>query len=203
MPTIYSINPTVLMVKRHNKTGLLYFHKTWRLHLLETYQGSGSYWNNHLDKHGHDWTTIWTSEIFEDSSIVDFATKFSEDHDIVKSSYWANQRIEDGLDGGQEGYIHREESKRKTSDSLLKTREEKSWGFSETGKQINDKRMADGTHQMADPEWHKKNNPWITNNPSKKRFKCSITGIESNKSGFAQRAKHKGWDKWPHGLIEL
>ena len=203
--SIYSpIKPTVLMVKKHNKTGLLYFHKTWRLHLIETYLGSGTYWINHLNKNGNDVTTLWISDVFYDESIKEFAVKFSEDHDIVKSKLWANQKPETGLDGGQEGLVHKEESKQKTSESLLETRKEKEWGFSVTGKKINEERMSDGSHQFLNHEWHKKNNPWITNNPSKRRFRCLVTGKISTKSGFTQTARNSlGLNKWPHPLEKI
>jgi len=98
-----AIKPTVLMVKKHNKTGLLYFHKTNRLDRIDQYLGSGPYWVNHLSKHGKDVTTLWTSQVFTDESIIEFALKFSNDHDIVNSNLWANKCLETGIGGGDLG----------------------------------------------------------------------------------------------------
>lgn len=99
MSNIYNIKPTVLIVKKCNSTGLLYFHKTFRLHMLESYRGSGVDWTEHLDKNGNNWSNIWISEPFTKSNVIrDFAMKFSEDHNIVESQYWANRVPETGLD---------------------------------------------------------------------------------------------------------
>lgn len=100
MSIIYSpIQPTVLMVKKHNKTGLLYFCKTVKLELLEVYKGSGTKWISHMKKHGRDVSNLWVSDVFYDSSITEFALKFSEDHDIVNNPAWANLMPEDGIGG--------------------------------------------------------------------------------------------------------
>ena len=100
---IYSIEPTVLLVEKHEGTGLLYFHKTSRLELIDSYQGTGKHWLRHLKKHGNNVKTIWVSEVFTDSSIVDVALNFSHYHDIVESSLWANLIPENGLDGRPPG----------------------------------------------------------------------------------------------------
>ena len=96
---IYSITPTVLMVKKHNKTGLLYFCKTVRLEQAKSYSGSGVYWKRHLKEHGNDFSTLWISDVFYDSAIVKVAVSFSDTHDIVNSKLWANLIPENGLDG--------------------------------------------------------------------------------------------------------
>lgn len=46
MATVY------LYVKQHSITGLKYFGKTVRD--PNTYFGSGTYWNRHIDKHGRE-----------------------------------------------------------------------------------------------------------------------------------------------------
>ena len=101
--TIYSIPPTVLLVEKHEETGLLYFHKTSRLELIGSYQGNGKYWLRHLKKHGGNVKTVWVSEVFTDSTIVDVALNFSHYHDIVESTLWANLIPENGLDGRPPG----------------------------------------------------------------------------------------------------
>ena len=45
-----------LYIKTHNKTGLKYLGKTSRNDPYK-YQGSGVYWQRHLQKHGYDVTT--------------------------------------------------------------------------------------------------------------------------------------------------
>ena len=100
-----------LYVKEHQKTGLKYFGKTSHKNPF-WYKGSGSYWLDHLKKHGYD---ISTTEIFgfdNQDLCTEFALKFSQDNDIVNSSEWANLKEETGLDGGS-GYKHSDERKRK------------------------------------------------------------------------------------------
>ena len=43
---------THLYIKTHNITGLKYFGKT--IGNPYSYKGSGTYWNNHLKKHGNN-----------------------------------------------------------------------------------------------------------------------------------------------------
>jgi hypothetical protein len=62
------------------------------------YLGSGKYWKLHYRKHGREF--IQTKEIwgFDTQELCsEFALRFSEENDIVKSSEWANLIIEDGL----------------------------------------------------------------------------------------------------------
>ena len=87
-----------LYVKRHLKSGLLYFGKTSR-QCPYSYLGSGKYWLRHLRVHGKDVETlhVWTFENVEECR--EFALAFSSENDIVKSSQWANLRPENGIDG--------------------------------------------------------------------------------------------------------
>ena len=92
---------TRLYVKKHSFTGLLYFGKTTRDPLK--YVGSGRRWSRHLNKHGKTVDTLWVSQPFTDEAdIEEFALLFSDLHDIVKSPKWANEKPENGLDGGRE-----------------------------------------------------------------------------------------------------
>ena len=101
--TIYTpIKPTYLYIKQHSITGLKYFGKTTKDPY--TYKGSGVYWNDHIKKNGKEHiVTLWVSELFHDTSIVDYALQLSEENNIVKSKGWANQKPENGLDGGGDG----------------------------------------------------------------------------------------------------
>lgn len=92
--------PTFLYIKRHSKTGKLYFGKTTVLNKIESYTGSGTYWANHIKAYGIEFVeTIWYCLFTEIDELVEFATQFSETQCIVESSDWANQIPEDGLSG--------------------------------------------------------------------------------------------------------
>lgn len=111
--------PIYLYVKRHNKTGLMYFGKTYRE--PESYKGSGKHWKRHITKHGNDVSTIWKELFFDKSSLIEFAEFFSEEFDIVKSKKWANLIPENGLDGNPLGLKRApltEEQKSRISNSL-------------------------------------------------------------------------------------
>ena len=115
--SIYTpIKPTYLYIKQHSVTGLKYFGKTTQNPYA--YLGSGSYWKKHIKKHGKDFVkTIWVSDLYYDTSIVEIALRFSKENNIVESNDWANFIPENGLDGGDtfSGKNHTEESKAKMS----------------------------------------------------------------------------------------
>jgi hypothetical protein len=96
--------PTWLYIKQHNQTGLKYFGKTTRDPLK--YNGSGRYWNKHLAVHGSDISTIWCHLYIDKDELVEEAVAFSRAHNIVsatnkhKKKIWANEKPENGLDGG-------------------------------------------------------------------------------------------------------
>jgi hypothetical protein len=93
--------PTYLYIKQHTSTGLKYFGKTINDPLK--YHGSGLYWKRHLKAYGNNVSTIWTQLFTDREQLTEYAIKFSQDNDIVKSKDWANCRIEDGLMGGDTG----------------------------------------------------------------------------------------------------
>ena len=92
------------MIKRHKITGLLYFCKTAKFD-PNTYLGSGKYWKRHLNVHGINIETIWVMLFDNFDELTEFATFFSEFHDIVfakntlGNKKWANLEIENGIDG--------------------------------------------------------------------------------------------------------
>lgn len=91
--------PTYLMIKRHSVTGLKYFCKTVSKKPY-TYKGSGTFWKRHLKIHDSSYVeTIWCELFTDKESLVEFATFFSEEFDIVNSKEWANLIVEDGLTG--------------------------------------------------------------------------------------------------------
>ena len=70
------------------------------------YNGSGSYWQNHIAKYGKHF--VKTIEIFgfdNQEDATEFALKFSKDNNIVESNFWANQRPENALDGMTKGLL--------------------------------------------------------------------------------------------------
>lgn len=99
--------PTWLYIKQHNTTGLKYFGKTTKD--PKVYLGSGKYWLRHLKEHSEDITTVWCEEFTDIDQLVEFATFFSEFHDIVNAvdstgkKVWANMIPENGLDGAPAG----------------------------------------------------------------------------------------------------
>jgi len=94
------IKPTYLYIKKHSITGLMYFGKTTKKDPY-SYKGSGTRWVNHIKVHGRGYVeTLWVSELYHDTSIVEHAMHFSIENNIVESSAWANLVLENGLDGG-------------------------------------------------------------------------------------------------------
>lgn len=94
------ITPTYLYIKQHSITGLKYFGKTTKQDPIK-YLGSGTYWKNHIKKHGKQYVeTLWVSDLYYDTSITEHALHFSIENDITDSKEWANLILENGLDGG-------------------------------------------------------------------------------------------------------
>jgi hypothetical protein len=114
--SIYTpIKPTYLYIKQHSVTGLKYFGKTTEKDPYK-YSGSGTRWTNHIKKHGKDFIkTIWVSDLYYDTSIVEIALHFSKENNIVESNDWANLMLENGLDGKPVGIICNKETKTKIS----------------------------------------------------------------------------------------
>ena len=94
-----SFKPTRLYIKE--LAGIKYFGKSVKEN-VSSYRGSGKIWKDRIKKYGPvNVKTIWVSEWFSDpENLLDFALLFSEIHNIVNSSEWANCKPETGLDGG-------------------------------------------------------------------------------------------------------
>ena len=85
--TYTPIIPTVLYIKQHSVTGLKYFGKTTRDPYK--YLGSGKHWARHIKKHGKEFTvTLWVSEPYYDTSIIEHALHFSHENNIAESNEW-------------------------------------------------------------------------------------------------------------------
>jgi ribosomal protein L37AE/L43A len=133
----YTFKPTWLYIKRHKITGKKYFGKTTKSDPIK-YPGSGHYWTRHINKHGKDLVeTIWTQHFTDKQECTEYALKFSIENNIVESTEWANQMLEDGLTGnGSPG---------RKATQLAK----------ETVSANNKKRLANGTHIFLDKEFQK------------------------------------------------
>jgi hypothetical protein len=110
--SIYTpITPTYLYIKQHSITKKKYFGKTTKTNPYK-YNGSGKHWSRHINKHGKEHiVTLWVSELYCDTSIVEVALKFSSDNDIVNSKEWVNMEPENGLNGWVPGRKRSEETK--------------------------------------------------------------------------------------------
>jgi hypothetical protein len=121
-------NKVTLYIITHNKTGLKYFGKTIRWFTVEDlqkyYRGSGTRWNNHLNKHGKDITFeifgIFSLNENDDDYVKPIALNFSKEHDITNpESNWANIVEEDGVSGRSEkGRIWTEEHRKNHKESM-------------------------------------------------------------------------------------
>lgn len=98
------MRPTYLYIKQHKLTGLLYLGKTVRDPVK--YNGSGTYWKRHLKEHGTNIETLWYCLYLDQESLSYCATLLSSLYNVVsavhenKRKVWANEKPEDGLDGG-------------------------------------------------------------------------------------------------------
>jgi hypothetical protein len=105
-----------LMIKEHLHTGLKYLCMT-RKEDHESYSGSGTYWLDHLNQHGHHFSTEVIFETDDHDLFKEEALRYSNFYNVVDSDEWANLRPEEGdggdtvsnrmwiTDGSQERYI--------------------------------------------------------------------------------------------------
>lgn len=117
--------PTRLYIKKLNN--LYYFGKSTQKDLLK-YCGSGKRWNNHFKKYGKEnIETLWISDWYYDTSIIEVAIHFSTENNISKSPLWANIIPENGINGGGDcSQMHNTESWLKAKNtSNNKSQEEK------------------------------------------------------------------------------
>jgi hypothetical protein len=172
-----------LYVKTHNKTGLKYLGKTTNTD-PHSYTGSGTYWKNHLKKHGRDYTTEIIRECQTKEEVKEWGLYYSKLWNVVKSEQWANLTEESG-EGGKtiENFHHTAETKaiisaalkgRKRSPEHIKKMSEyrkgKSWGnhtedtkekirshkhTDEFKKKLSEDRSGSGNPMFGKPPWNK------------------------------------------------
>jgi hypothetical protein len=66
---------------------------------VEVYKGSGKYWRRHIRKHGYDVTTEVLLETESHEELKETGVFFSKLWGVVKSSEWANCKLEEGEGG--------------------------------------------------------------------------------------------------------
>ena len=144
-----------LLLKTHNDTKLKYLCKHYGTEeSCFTYTGSGTYWKNHIKKHGNNVETIIV-DVFDDiESFKKVSIALSEELDIVNSKEYANLVIEDGHGGAES--MHTPDARKKAV-ATMKKRWEVS-GRSEK-ERVRDKRhgvMQRGKtmkERLNDPNW--------------------------------------------------
>lgn len=87
-----------LYKKTHNETGLQYLGKTKQSD-PHTYQGSGTYWKNHIKAHGYNVTTEILRECQTNEEVKEWGSYYSELWDVVNDVAWANLKPESGNGG--------------------------------------------------------------------------------------------------------
>ena len=95
------MNTYYLYKKTHKQTGLKYLGFTKED--PQKYEGSGTYWLLHLDKHGHDIETEILFETIDKNKIKEIGLYYSQLWNIVDSNDWANLKPEGGEGGGVPG----------------------------------------------------------------------------------------------------
>lgn len=95
--------PTFLYLKRHTKTGKLYFGKTTKQN-VEKYNGSGKHWGNHITYYGRqNVETLWYCLYTVEAELLRQAILLSKIMNIVESEDFLNLQDENGIDGAPAG----------------------------------------------------------------------------------------------------
>lgn len=125
------VRPTYLYIKQHSITGMKYFGKTIRMNVYK-YDGSGSYWKNHIKKHGRKFvkTLFVLGPYTNQEELTNLALWMSNELDIVNSKEWANLILEDGLSTG--GWNRGKKSKYPSSNKGKKSSDETKLKISES-----------------------------------------------------------------------
>lgn len=177
------MKPTYLYIKQHTITGKLYFGKTTKPEKkMLQYNGSGIYWKSHIKTYGKEHViTLWYCLFYEELQLVEFATSYCKLHNIGygDTSIWANQKPENGLDGGTKetgqasANVCRDRKVNAFFDPLLRTK------ISSIGGKVQGQRNRDSGHckKISNEYWNKVKSGEIIR--IKKR---NITHIESNKT---------------------
>ena len=173
--------PTFLYIKTHNLTGLKYFGKTTKDPY--EYYGSGNYWLAHLKKYGYDISTEIVGYYTNKDECVKVATTFSIDNNIVfavnenNKKIWANQIIENGLDGGitRINFKHSDETKRKI-------------GAAHKGKKVSYEAIEQGKQtRLKNKKWRKVGE-WNQSDAAKQKLREANLGKKQSAETIAKRS---------------
>lgn len=92
-----------ILLKTHKKTGLQYLcrHVTKDEKTCYSYNGSGTYWRKHLEKHGYDLETeiLAKCETIEEAKTI--GIMYSDKWDVVSNPNFANLVREEGQGGAE------------------------------------------------------------------------------------------------------
>ena len=185
---------THLYIKQHSVTGLKYFGKTTKEDPV-SYLGSGIHWKRHIKKHGTEHVkTLWYQSFQDKKSLVDYATKFSKENNIVESKEWANLKEENGLDGGMEkGWW----SEKQLEYNRQKAKERWANGVYDVEKLRLSRIGFKQPQSQKDTLSKKLSKTWEITNPTGKKIiikNLRKFAIENNlDQGNLSRGSHKGW----------
>jgi hypothetical protein len=170
--------PTYLYVKQHSVTGLLYFGKTCQKY-VETYKGSGTYWNAHINKHGKEHViTIWKKLYENKEELVRDALMYSALWNIVESNQWANLKPENGLEGWTPGTKKTREHIEKHRLAITGRSQSKESNAKRSNTLTGRKYDRERIKKSADSNRGKKQSPEHTAKSAKANSKpCTIDGI--------------------------
>lgn len=132
-----------IYIKTHNKTGLKYLGHT-RSKDPFRYKGSGSYWVNHIKKHGNDVSTNILRECESLEEVREWGLYYSNMWNVVSSDEWANLIPEAG-EGGW--YLVGDKNPQKRDEVRLKT--------SKTMKQYLSQNPRNDSWKKQHSEWNK------------------------------------------------
>ena len=92
---------------RQDGKGLFYFCKTtYNYKKMLSYKGSGDRWKAHIRKYKEFRVKTLAYRLFTNKDELGrVALLFSEQQNIIKSKLWANEKIENGLDGGGDYWL--------------------------------------------------------------------------------------------------
>lgn len=184
-----------LYLKTHNKTGLKYLGKTEKSDPYK-YQGSGHYWQRHIQTHGYDVTTEILFETEDKEEFKKIAFEYSRKLNVVESPEFANLVHEVG-DGGANN-LNREltiEWKSNIGSSVSETKTSKDWIENVLPTTIENykKTVSDQTwKETVGKEKAKKQSKSISKTKSSKEWKeadnktCEYCGLVTSSANYAK-----------------
>jgi hypothetical protein len=138
-----SIRAAYYLYIKTSPYGLKYLGKTTKDPFV--YMGSGKIWLRHIKKHNLTLKDIQTEIVFETTDVnalINEGIKLSNDLNIVKSSEWANLRVESGDGGDTSKFINysnpvfHEKNRSDHLNGIGKTEEERKILFKERSQKI-------------------------------------------------------------------